>query len=212
MKAIVILLLFTLTSAALPARQQGGEPAPAGPPDLAVVKFNWRKERLPGWENERFGAPVENYEAMRARVENERRIQQARNAGNKAEAGRRESSAKVVDDAKYSKDDKPAERPRDGYRYKVQVRNDGPKTIKQVDWDYIFLDPDTRSEVARHLFTSEEKVGPGRVKDLDVFVLTPPVRTVSAQGEPKVKEAPRFIEQVVLMRVVYSDGSVWQHP
>jgi hypothetical protein len=207
MRAIVILLLFTLTSVAPQARQGG---APEGPPDVAVVKFNWRKERLPGWENERFGAPVETYDAMRARVDNERRIQQARNTGNKAEVGRRESAAKVVDDAKYSKDDKPAERPRDGYRYKVQVRNDGPKTIKEVDWDYVFLDPDTRAEVARHLFTSEEKVGPGRVKDLDVFVLTPPVRTVNAQG--KSKDAPKFVEHVVLMRVVYSDGSIWQHP
>ena len=209
MRAIVILFLFTLASAAPPARQ-GGEPAPQGPPDVAVVKFNWRKERLPGWENQRFGAPVENYEAMRARVDNERRIQQARNAGNKTDAGRRESSAKVVEDATYGKDDKPAERPRDGYRYKLQVRNDGQKTIKLVDWDYVFLDPDTQAEVARHLFTSEEKVGPGRVKDLDVFVLTPPVRTVNALV--KGKDEPQFVEQVVLMRVVYSDGSVWQRP
>ncbi|HEV2860320.1 MAG TPA: hypothetical protein VGX48_04880 [Pyrinomonadaceae bacterium] len=207
MRAIVILLLFALASVAPQARQGA---APEGPPDLAVVKFNWRKERLPGWENERFGAPVENYEAMRDRLDNERRIQQARNNGNKTEAGRRESSAKVVEDAKYGKEDKPAERPRDGYRYKVQVRNDGQKTIKLVDWDYVFLDPDTQAEVARHLFTSEEKVGPGRVKELDVFVLTPPVRTVSALG--RMKDAPKFVEQVVLMRVVYSDGSVWQRP
>ena len=210
MKAIVILFLFTLTSVAPQARQEGAPAPQQGPPDVAVVKFNWRKERLPGWEHNRLGPSFETYEAMRERVENERRIQQARNAGNKTEVARRESAAKVVEDAKYGKDDKGAERPRDGYRYKVQVRNDGPKTIKLVDWDYVFLDPATRAEVARQLFTSEEKVGPGRVKDLDVFVLTPPVRTVSAQG--KRKEAPQFIEQVILMRVVYSDGSVWQHP
>jgi hypothetical protein len=90
------------------------------------------------------------------------------------------------------------------------VRNDGAKTIKLVDWDYVFLDPETRQEVGRQLFTSEEKVKPGGEKDLDIFILSPPVRTVSAQG--KKKDTPAFVEHVVLTRVVYSDGSVWQKP
>jgi hypothetical protein len=208
MRATVILLLITLTSVALHAQQ--ATPVPEGPPGVAVVKFTWRKERIPGWENNRIGSPPENYDAMRDRVENERRIQQARNAGNKAEVGRRESAAKVVEDAKHPKDPPKTERPRDGYRYKMRIRNDGAKTIKLVDWDYVFLDPDTRKEVGRQLFTSEEKVRPGDAKDLDVFILSPPVRIVSAQG--KQKEMPPLIEQVILTRVVYTDGSVWQQP
>ena len=208
MRATVILLLFTFASAAPPAQQPA--PDPQGPPDVAVVKFNWRKERIPGWENNRLGPSFETYEAMRERVESERRIQQARNAGNKAEVARRETAAKMVEDARFSKDSKDVERPRDGYRYKVQVRNDGAKTIKLVDWDYVFLDPNTRQEVSRHQFTSEEKVRPGGARDLSVFVLSPPVRTVSARGAQK--DAAPFIEQVILVRVVYSDGTAWQRP
>lgn len=210
MRAIATLLLLMAASAAAPARQAPPQPGPQAPPDVAVIKFNWRKERIPGWEKNDFGASVESYDAMRERLDNERRIQQARNAGNKTEVGRRESAAKMAEDARYSKAPANAERPRDGYRYKVRVRNDGAKTIKLVDWDYVFLDPETREEVGRQLFTSEEKVKPGGEKDLDVFVLSPPVRTVSAQG--KQKDAPAFVEQVVLTRVVYSDGSVWQKP
>jgi hypothetical protein len=209
MRAIVILLLATVTSAALRA-QQPPTPDPQGPPDVAVVKFTWRKERIPGWENSQFGPSFETYDAMRERVENERRIQQARNAGNKAEVSRRESAAKMQEEAKFSKGAKVTERPRDGYRYKVQIRNDGAKTIKLVDWDYVFFDPNTRQEVARHQFTSEEKVRPGAVKNLDVFILAPPVRTVNARGSQQ-EDSP-FIERVLLVRVVYSDGSVWQQP
>ena len=208
MRATVILLLVTLTSVALQAQQAAS--APEGPPGVEVVKFTWRKERIPGWENNRIGSPPENYDAMRDRVDNERRIQQARNAGNKAEVGRRETAAKIVEDAKHQKDPPKTERPRDGYRYKVRIRNDGAKAIKLVDWDYVFLDPDTRKEVGRQLFTSEEKVRPGDARDLEVFILSPPVRTVNAQG--KQKEATTFIEQVFLTRVVYADGSVWQQP
>ena len=46
---------------------------------------------------------------------------------------------------------------------------------------------------------------------MDVFGISPPARTVSAQVKKK-DNAPGFIEHVVLTRVVYSDGSVWQKP
>lgn len=209
MRATALLFLITVTSVALRAQEAAPAP-PQVPPDVSVIKFDWRKERLPGWERNEFGASVESYDAMRERIENERRIQQARNAGNKTEVGRRESAAKMAEDARYTKAPANAERPRDGYRYKVRVRNGGAKAIKLVDWDYVFLDPETQQEVGRQLFTSEEKVKPGGEKDLDVFTLSPPVRTVSAQG--KRKDVPAFIESVVLTRVVYTDGSVWERP
>lgn len=212
MRATVFLLLFTVMSVALQAQEspprQSPTPTQTPPHGVAIVKFSWRKERIPGWENNRFGPVAENYEAMRERVINERRIQQARNAGNKAEVSRRETNAKMHDDANYQKEAKPQERPRDGYRYKVQIRNDGDKTIKLIDWDYVFVDPQTQKEVARHLFTSEEKLKPGAMKELGVFILAPPTPTIRAHEAQK--GAFPFTEQVVLARVVYSDGTVWE--
>jgi len=213
MKATLILLLLTFTSAALQAQEATPGPQTTTPPsEVAVVKFSWRKERIPGWENNRLGPSFETYEAMRERVMNERRIQQARNSGNKGEAGRREDAAKMAEDARYSKDKKQdTERPRDGYRYKVQLRNDGAKTIKTIDWDYVFLDPDTRQEVARHQFTSDETIKPGQSKELVVFYLTPPVNTVSAKQLGQKNPLP-YQEQVLLTRIQFSDGSIWQRP
>lgn len=209
MEALVFLLLISV----LPAAQQQSQRLPDSilPADAVVGTFSWRKERLPGWEKQSVGSSVENYETMKARVANERRIQQARNAGNKAELGRRESAGKMLEDANLAKDSKGAQRPRDGYRYKMVLANSGSKTIKLVDWDYIFLDPNTREEVARHQFTSEETIKPGKSKEVSVLYLTPPVKMVRAEMLIK-KEPLRYTEQVVIARIQYSDGSVWQHP
>ncbi|CAN5684695.1 hypothetical protein BH18ACI4_BH18ACI4_20070 [soil metagenome] len=205
---LVFLLLMTMLPEAQQPRQLSGAQVPA---DAAVGTFSWRKERLPGWEKESVGSSLETYDLMRARVDNERRIQQARNAGNKAELVRRESAAKMLENANLAKDSQRAQRPRDGYRYKVLLTNTGSKTISLVDWDYVFLDPITHEMVARHQFTSQETIKPGKSKEVSVLYLVPPVKTVSA-GILTKKEPMPFTEQVVIARIQYSDGSVWPHP
>jgi hypothetical protein len=204
--ALVFLVLISMLVIAQQPQQTTSQPA-----DAAVGTFSWSKERLPGWEKETAGSSVETYDVMRARLENERRIQQARNSGNKAELSRRESAAKMLEDAGLAKESKKAQRPRDGYRYKVLLTNTGSKTIKLVDWDYVFLNPTTGEEVARHQFTSQETIKPGKRKEVSVLYLTPPVKTVSA-GILTKKEPMPFTELVVIARIEFSDGSVWQHP
>ena len=89
-----LLLISMLTTAHQPQQLNSQVLA-----DASVGSFSWRKERLPGWEREGVASSIETYDAMRARLENERRIQQARNSGNKAEQGKRESAAKMLEDA-----------------------------------------------------------------------------------------------------------------
>jgi len=205
MKALSFLLLILAFHGTQPQPQQNA----SGSEVLAVVKFSWRRERLPGWEKPR-GISGENYEAMRERVENERRIQQARNTGNNAEVGRREGAAKMLEDAA-TQEARKAERPRDGYRYKVVLANTGSKTVSLIDWDYLFLDPITDEVVARHQFTSEENIKPGKTREVSVLYLSAPVKTVSARMLDG-KEAFPFTEQVIVTRIQYSDGSIWQVP
>ena len=145
---------------------------------------------------------------MLARVAAEQRAQRARNAGQKGTADKAESESKVYQKANSDKSAKAPERPRFGYRYKVSVRNGGQKAIKSIDWDYVFLDPDTQAEIGRQQFTSDEKIGPGKQKELSVFQLAPPTRTVSASAWGR-KAAPPFVERIILVRVEYSDGSAW---
>ena len=203
MKILTALFLIAGLSAAARAQQA---PAAEGPPGLTVLKCSWSRELIPGWENKPTGA--EPYDLMLARVAAEQRAQRARNAGQKGTADKAESESKVYQKANSDKSAKAPERPRFGYRYKVSVRNGGQKAIKAIDWDYVFLDPDTQAEVGRQQFTSEEKIGPGKQKELSVFQLAPPARTVSA-GASARKAAPPFVERIILVRVEYSDGSAW---
>jgi hypothetical protein len=203
MKILTALFLFAGLSVAARAQQA---PAAEGPPGLTVIKCSWARELIPGWDSRPMGA--ESYDAMRARVAAEQRVQGARNAGSKGGAARAEDEAKVYEKANASNKAKASERSRFGYRYKVSVRNGGPKAIKSIDWDYVFLDPDTQAEVERHQFTSDEKIGPGKEKELSVFILSPPTRTVSARASGR-KDAPAFVERIILARVEYSDGSAW---
>ena len=95
--------------------------------------------------------------------------------------------------------------------YKVSIKNTGLKTIKAIDWDYVFFDPNTQNEIGRHQFTSEEKISPGKSKELNALIPKPPTGTISVY-ELNSKERTTLNERVLLMRIQYSDGSVWQRP
>lgn len=202
----ILTALFLLAGLSASARaQQPQAPAAEGPPDLTVLKCGWSRELIPGWENRPTGA--ESYDAMLARVAAEQRAQRERNAGNKGRTAHAEDEAKVYEKANADKGAKTSP-PRFGYRYRVSIRNGGQKAIKSVDWDYLFLDPETQAEVERHQFTSDDKIGPGKEKELSVFNLAPPTRTVSAKAASK-KDAPPFVERIIVVRVEYADGSAW---
>ncbi len=182
------------------------------PSDVVVIKFSWVKERLPGWENNPFGRPYETYDDMIARVRDERSLRQARNSGNKGEVARIERDAKMREEAtKPRKVGQQTERPRDGYKYKLTVRNTGARTIKVIDWNYIFYDADTQKEISRRQLTSEERISPGKEKEMSVFILTPLSETISASALGKKGQAI-LTGQVLIVRIEYSDGSVWERP
>jgi hypothetical protein len=205
---VKILSIFALLAATLlpPCQSQAIQDG-----NVSILKFTWQKERLPGWETNRAGETYETYDTMRNRIASERRLQQARNSGNKSEVAKAEKDLKVREQASAPKD-KPEKTapPKDGYRYRVWIRNTSEKIIRSVDWDYLFFDPETQQELACHQFTSDEKIRPGKDKELQVFILTPPVRVTNAHGLG-TKERP-FVENVRIVRIEYSDGSVWQHP
>ena len=179
---------------------------PQDPPDIVVLKFSWDKERI-GWQRDPFSAPVESHDEMRIRARDEKRIEDAKRAGSSGEVNRAERDARA--DAAIASRIRQKAPPGYAYRYKVSVRNASAKTIKAVDWDYIFFEPGTQTEIGRHQFTSEEKIRPGKNAELDMMVLAPPTQTVSAEALSKGK-GPHFDERVVLMRIEYSDGSAWQ--
>lgn len=178
------------------------------PPDVVILKFSWSKERT-GWERDPFSGPIENYDEMRARARNERRIEDAKRGGNSAEVDK--IKREVQADAANIAAGRQKAPPRYAFMYKVSIKNTGTKTIRAIDWDYVFFDPDTQNEIGRHQFTSEGKISPGKNRDLDVFSRQPPTTTISVY-ELNSKERTTLTERVILMRISFSDGSVWQRP
>ncbi len=188
-----------------PQQQHEQQSGDVGVPGLTVVKFSWDKERI-GWERDPFGGPVENFDEMRVRARNEKRIDEAKKSGSTdVDRVKREARA----DAAILEKARSQGPPRYGFRYKLSVRNDGAKTISGVDWDYVFLDAATREEVGRHQFTSAERIAPGKSKESSLFIPSPPARRISVYALDK-KERDRLAGHVVIVRILYDDGTVWE--
>ncbi|MFL6332490.1 MAG: FxLYD domain-containing protein [Pyrinomonadaceae bacterium] len=95
------------------------------------------------------------------------------------------------------------------YTYTARVRNDGTRKIRRVDWDYMVFDSAAEREIGTHRFTSKVSVSPGQTKKLSGRTTSPPSNFVDASGD--AGGAPiRYSERVVIRRVEYDDGSVWE--
>ena len=197
----VVLLFFCL--AGLVSAQSAG---PSEAFDFTIVKHSWSKERI-NWEGDPFGGPVETFDDLRRRLADERRVGRARASGNTAEAAKVEREMRSEQVIKT----RPPAPPRYAFLYKVSLRNDTNKTIKLIDWDYVFFSNNTQSETGRLEFTSDEKIGPGKTKELNVMARKPPAKTVSVYALDK-SERQGLDGEVVIMRLEYTDGSVWQRP
>ena len=177
-------------------------------PQVSVLKYSWSKERV-GWERDPFSGPVENFDEMRVRSRNQKRIEDSKKGGNSAEISKLERDARS-DQALISEIHKntPA---RYGFVYKTSIRNDGTKTIKAIDWDYVFYDVGSQTELGRRQFSSLDKISPGKTKELKFFIKGPPTRTISVNALNN-KERVNLGETILVVRVEYEDGSVWQQP
>ena len=203
-KRLLIALVAGLAVASVSKSQESTET----PPGVQVVKFSWTKERI-GWERDPFSGPIENFDEMRVRTRNEKRIQDAKRGGSTVEANKAERDA-LTDQALISTLHK-APRARYGFVYKTSVKNNHSKSIASIDWDYVFFDVETGNEISRREFASEEKIAPGKEKELKFFIPNPPTKTISVQALNK-NERNGLGERVELLRVKYADGTFWERP
>ncbi|HEX7333242.1 MAG TPA: hypothetical protein VF290_17200 [Pyrinomonadaceae bacterium] len=171
------------------------------PSGVEVVKSSWSKVRI-GWERDPFGGPLENFDEMRSRARNERRV-----ATGGGERARREAKA----DEKNLAAQREKKPPQYYFIYKTKIKNTHTAAITQIDWDYVFFERGTENEIGRQQFTSDEHVGPGKTKELVVTITSPPARTVSVTSL-SLEERDRLSEKIILVRVQYADGHVWQAP
>ena len=187
------LLFVVLLSASFVCAQE--------PSGVEVLKSSWSKIRI-GWERDPFGGPLENFDEMRARARNERRV--AQGGGERA---KREAKA---DEANLAKQ-REKNLPKYYFIYKTKIKNTHSSAITQIDWDHVFYERGTDNELGRQQFTSDEPIGPGKTKELTVTITSPPTHTVSVTSL-NLEERDQFSEKIVIVRVKYADGHVWQAP
>lgn len=190
MRALTIILSLLLCTS-VPCAQE--------PTGVEILKSSWSKVRI-GWERDPFSGPLENFDEMRSRARNERRV--AQGGGERA---RREAKA---DEANLAKQREKAP-PKYYFIYKTEIKNNHSSPIIQIDWDHVFFERGSDNEVGRQQFTSEKQIGPGKTKELTVTITAPPARTVSVNSL-NLEERDRLSEKIVIVRVKYADGSVWQ--
>jgi hypothetical protein len=100
----------------------------------------------------------------------------------------------------------PQSETRDGYAYRIKVQNTYTKPVEVVFWEYRFVDPANPQLIARRQFLCGVNIPAGKGKELEGFSLSGPSDVVNV----KTLADNAFKEDVVINRVEYSDGTVWQ--
>ncbi|MDT7542284.1 MAG: hypothetical protein QOE33_2188 [Acidobacteriota bacterium] len=196
-----LLLLPLLLSLVAPAQDTADS-------SVAVVSFKWSKSRQVVENLDAQGnAPVSAMTTANKNFE--------RNARVNDPAGRRDPNADTLDTRsaaleKSVQDAKsPASKPVDGFAYRVKIQNKSAKAIEVVFWEYEFTETANLQNVTRRQFLCGAQVKPDKERELQAFSLSGPSGVVSA-GTLANKSAETFKERVLVNRVEYTDGTIWQ--
>lgn len=196
MRSIVLSILLILVTIHVPAQNRASS-SPA--PDLEVLQKKWRVD----FRNKALERDVVAEAAARAGEDEQRREIERTNELLRE----RGMPTKDVPVRPLRRD---TERPGNtvSYSYTVKLRNRGKIGIRSIEWEYVFLEPGTKEELSRRRFSSNSTIGPGRTKSLVVRSAIPPTGTIDA-GNVDRKPEERYLEQIVIVGVEYSDGSRW---
>jgi hypothetical protein len=90
----------------------------------------------------------------------------------------------------------------------VVIKNSGAKSIKVVEWDFLFPHCETGQFVPRYDVTTMVKIKPGGKKTLKRR-LSPGARRCEMPKVISIDEIQKQ-ETISIKRIEYADGSVWQ--
>ena len=200
MKTLLVLslLLSLLSSFQTAAVNNDGSP-------MTVTSFKWSRARQKVDVSEVQGnapahamIPQNRNFARNARVNDPQGV---RDPNQDTLDGRREQMDKNVEESRA-----PRNKTMDGYLYRIKVQNTDAKAAEIVFWEYRFVDPANPELIARRQFLCGVNIAGGKGKDLEGFSLSGPSDVVSV----KTLADNAFKEDVLINRVEYSDGSIWQ--
>jgi len=199
------LLLVLLLSVFLPS--QNSQPNTDSSP-MTVVSFKWsrvkrsvEKQETATTSPQQAMIPANKNFARNARINDPAGV---RDPNADTLDGRREALEKSVQESR-----NPPAKSHDGFLYKIKLQNVTSKVIEIVFWEYQFVDPTDPNLMTRRQFLCGVSVGPNKNKDLEGFSLAGPSDVVSV-GALGNKPDQSLQEKVVVNRVEFDDGSIWQ--
>lgn len=100
-------------------------------------------------------------------------------------------------------------------RARVWLENDSAKTVKAVHLDFVFIYPQTGGELLRYHLNADQKILPGETKRLTqaIYEKIGKYRKLFSPAKPNGRLVLRTRTasiQVLIKRIEYTDGSVWQ--
>lgn len=184
----VSMLLHLLSQ---PASQNNSD----APPDVEVTRFAWSKYRGSSSDLRRSERPNAGDQRREYRREMENRNSIENRSKDMLEL--EESVRREAQEAK----------PVDMFKYMIEVKNNGSRVIKWIFLDYqtsTASDPDNPSH---RQFACTVKVKPEKTEKIDAYSLLPPTRLIDATNAQA-----GLTEKLIINRVEYHDGTIWQRP
>lgn len=97
----------------------------------------------------------------------------------------------------------------DGFLYQARIRNAGKHAIEVLFWEYQFKGLANPENVSSRQFLCGVNIKPGKEQELSVFSTFSPGGVINA-GSPDDKSGKLFEEKILINRVEYADGTIWQ--
>jgi hypothetical protein len=119
--------------------------------------------------------------------------------------GRSAAMEKAVQEARNT----PGRSSADRFEYVARIRNAADKPIDVIFWEYEFIDPANSNSLTRRHFLCGVKIKPNKELELQAFSLLGPSQVIQAATSPNKAHDP-LQEKVVINRVEFVDGTIWQ--
>jgi hypothetical protein len=191
-------------------QNQNGAAADKGPQEAVVVVLGskWSKSRqTPTLTETATTAPAQAMIPANKNFERNRRANGPAGVTDPNEDtidGRRAAMEKAVQESRA-----PKAKPVDGFAYQVKVRNAGAKVIEVLFWEYQFKETANPSNIVRRQFLCGVNIKSDKEKELQAFSLFGPSDVISV-GSLVKQPGNLFVEKIVINRVEYADGTIWQ--
>ncbi|HYW72535.1 MAG TPA: hypothetical protein VE961_15975 [Pyrinomonadaceae bacterium] len=168
-------------------------------PDVVVLESSWRIEKYnPAVDKDPFSANREQQateQAQKANAEaSDNRVRQGENA--------------LPPVTRQSSGQSGSTKVRLSYIYEMRVRNTGPKEIRLLIWECVFLEPGTTNEVGRRRFVSRVRIKPGATSRLLISSSKSPTVTFDV-AKAGLKPSDQYTQQVLIQNIGYADGTNW---